>query len=165
MMRVLCGMVAMGCVLTVTLGAQAPAPGQGRAGGAPPAPPQNLQVLPKDIPRPQLLQTMQAFNQALGVQCSHCHQFNGPGDPTNDMASDVKPQKNAARAMIRMVQAVNPQVATAVSKTPETATRVGCWTCHRGQVTPETPPALPAPAGRGGPGGPPPGGAPPAPGR
>ena len=137
-----------------------PPPPQGQAARVP----QNLQVLPKDIPRPQLLQTMQAFNQALGVQCSHCHQFNGPGDPTNDMASDVKPQKNAARAMIRMVQAVNPQVATAVSKTPETATRVGCWTCHRGQVTPETPPALPAPAGRGGPGGPPPGGAP-APGR
>jgi len=150
MMRVLCGMVAMGCVLTVTLGAQAPPPGQGRAGGAPPAPPQNLQVLPKDIPRPQLLQTMQAFDQALGVQCGHCHQFNGPGDPSNDMASDVKPQKNAARAMIRMVQSINPQVATAVSKTPETATRVGCWTCHRGQVTPETPPALPAPAPRGG---------------
>ena len=32
----------------------------GRAGGgAPPAPPANLQVLPKDIPRPQLLQAMQ----------------------------------------------------------------------------------------------------------
>jgi hypothetical protein len=58
-----------------------PAPGQGRAGGAPQARAANLQVLPKDIPRPQLLQTMQAFNQALGVQCSHCHQFIGPGDP------------------------------------------------------------------------------------
>ena len=166
MRRVLFGLIAMGCVLTVTLGAQAPPGGQGRAGGgAPPAPPQNLQVLTKDIPRAQLLQTMQAFDQALGVQCSHCHQFIGPGDPMNDMASDVKPQKNAARAMLRMVQAINPQVATAVSKTPETATRVGCWTCHRGQVTPETPPALPAPAGRGGPPAGGPGTAPPARGR
>src|ERR1043165_8858148 len=161
MMRVLSGVIAtgLGCVLTVTLGAQAPPGGQGRAGGAPPAPPANLQVLPKDIPRPQLLQTMQAFNQALGVQCSHCHQFIGPGDPMNDMAADVKPQKNAARAMLRMVQAINPQVATAVAKTPEPATRVGCWTCHRGEVPPETPPALPARGGGA------PGAAPPAPGR
>ena len=162
MRRVLCGAVTMGWLLTAALGAQAPAAGQGRAGGAPPAPPTNLQVMPKDIPRPQLLQTMQAFNQALGVQCSHCHQFVGPGDPMNDMAADVKPQKNAARAMMRMVAAVNPQVATGVNKTPETATRVGCWTCHRGQAIPETPPALPAPAGRGAPGAAPAGAAPPA---
>ena len=148
MRRVLCGAVTMGWMLTAALGAQAPAAGQGRAGGAPPPPPANLQVLPKDIPRPQLLQTMQAFTQALG-------------DPMNDMASDVKPQKNAARAMMRMAAAINPQVATGVNKTPETATRVGCWTCHRGQAIPETPPALPAPAGRGAPGGAP-AGAPPA---
>jgi hypothetical protein len=169
MKRVVYATVAIGLALAATLSAQAPAPGQGRAGGAPPPPPANLQVLPKDIPRPQLLQTMQAFNQALGVQCGYCHQFNGPGDPTNDMAADVKPQKNAARAMLRMVAAVNPQVQAAVSKTPETATRVGCWTCHRGQAIPETPPALPAAPARGGPGGAPPagapGGAPPAPGR
>jgi hypothetical protein len=155
MKRVLCG-VATSLLVTATLGAQAPPAGQGRAGGAAPAPPTNLQVLPKDIPRPQLLQTMQAFNQALGVQCNHCHQFVGPGDPMNDMAADVKPQKNVARAMMRMVAAINPQVASSVSKTPETATRVGCWTCHRGHAIPEAPPALPAPAGRGAPGGAPP---------
>ena len=168
MKRVVYATVTMGFVLAAALSAQAPAPGQGRAGGAPQAPPANLQVLPKDIPRPQLLQTMQAFNQALGVQCSHCHQFIGPGDPMNDMASDVKPQKNAARAMMRMATAINPQVQQAVNKTAETATRVGCWTCHRGQAIPEVPPALPTPPARGG-GAPPPGGAPagapPAPGR
>jgi hypothetical protein len=153
--------MAVGFALTAALSAQAPAPGQGRAGGPPP-PPTNLQVLPKDIPRPQLLQTMQAFNQALGVQCGYCHQFNGPGDPMNDMASDVKPQKNAARAMLRMVAAINPQVQAAVSKTPETATRVGCIMCHRGEAIPKVPPP-PAPPGAPGaaPGGAP-GGAPPA---
>ena len=151
MKRVLFGIVATGLVLTATLGAQAPPGGQGRAGGgAPPEPPKNLQVLPKDIPRPQLLQAMQAFNQALGVQCSHCHQFIGPGDPMNDMAADVKPQKNAARAMLRMVAAINPQVQQGVSKTAESAVRVGCWTCHRGQAIPDAPPPLPAPAPRGG---------------
>jgi hypothetical protein len=156
MIRSLCGVVATTLLVGTTLGAQAPAPGQGRAGGAPLPPPTNLQVMPKDIPRPQLLQTMQAFTQALGVQCSHCHQFVGPNDPMNDMASDVKPPKNAARAMMRLVATTNPLVATAVNKTPETATRVGCWTCHRGQAIPELPPALPAPAGRGAPAGAPP---------
>ena len=34
---------------------------------------QNLKVLPADIPQPQLLQTMQGFTQALGVQCGYCH--------------------------------------------------------------------------------------------
>ncbi|HZI79712.1 MAG TPA: c-type cytochrome [Vicinamibacterales bacterium] len=162
MRRVLCGAVTMSWMLTAALGAQAPAAGQGRAGGPPPAPPANLQVLPKDIPRPQLLQTMQAFTQALGVQCSHCHQFVGPGDPMNDMASDVKPQKNAARAMMRLVAVINPQVATAVNKTPDTATRVGCIMCHRGEAIPTVPPP-PAPAAPRG-GGPPPAGgaAPPA---
>ena len=156
MMRVLYGVVATALVLTASVAAQAPPQGQGRAGGGAPAPPPaNLQVLPKDIPRPQLLQTMQAFNQALGVQCNHCHVFIAAGDPMNDMASDMKPQKNAARAMLRMVQGINPQVASGVNKTAETAVRVGCWTCHRGQAIPEAPPALPA---RGG--GPPPGGAP-----
>jgi hypothetical protein len=160
MRHVLGTAVAVSFVLTTGLDAQAPPPGQGRAGGPPP-PLTNLQVMPKDIARPQLLQTMQAFNQALGVQCSHCHQFIGPGDPMNDMASDVKPQKNAARAMMRMVAAINPQVQQAVSKTADNATRVGCWTCHHGQVTPEAPPALPAPPARGG-GAPPAGAAPPA---
>src|SRR5215510_1479275 len=34
---------------------------------------QNLKVLPADIPQAQLLQTMQGFAQALGVQCGYCH--------------------------------------------------------------------------------------------
>jgi hypothetical protein len=161
MKRVVCGAVVMGFALAATLGAQAPAQEQGRAGGAPP-PPTNLQVLPKDIPRAQLLQAMQAFNQALGVQCSHCHQFVGPGDPTNDMASDVKPQKNIARAMIRMVGTIRPAVTAAVPTKAATDVRVvGCWTCHRGQAIPEAPPPLPA-RGGGAPGAGPGAGAPPA---
>ena len=65
---------------------------------------QNLQVFPKDIGRPQVLQAMQAFSAALGVTCKHCHVFNGPGDPMNDFAGDTKPTKNMARAMMRMVR-------------------------------------------------------------
>jgi hypothetical protein len=167
MKRVVCGAIAMGLVFTAALRAQAPAPGQGRAGGAPAPPPTNLQVMPKDIPRPQLLQAMQAFSQALGVQCGHCHQFTAPGDATNDMASDVKPQKNVARAMMRMVGTINPAVQAAVpTKTSTDVRAVGCWTCHRGQAIPDAPPPPPA-RGGGAPGAAPagaPGGAPPPPG-
>jgi hypothetical protein len=148
MMRAVCSVMVTGLVLTATLGAQAPPAGQGRAGGAPPAPLTNLQVFPKDMQRPQLLQIMQAFNQGLGVQCSHCHQFVGPGDPMNDMASDAKPQKNVARAMIQMVRTINPAVQASVpAKAAADVRNVGCWTCHRGQAIPEAPPPPPARAG------------------
>ena len=73
-------------------------------GGAPQPPLQNLQVLPKDMARAQVVQAMQAFTAALGVTCTHCHVFNGAGDPMNDFASDTKPTKNMARAMMRMVR-------------------------------------------------------------
>jgi len=66
-------LVLAGSVVT----AQAPAPpaagqGQGR-GAAPQPPPQNLQVLPKDMARPQVVQIMQQFIAALGVTCAVCH--------------------------------------------------------------------------------------------
>ena len=89
--------------------AQAP-----QGGGAPQPPMTNLQVFPKDAARPQVLQAMQAFSAALGVTCVHCHVFNGPGDPMNDFASDSKPTKNVARAMMRMVREINPAVQKAV---------------------------------------------------
>jgi hypothetical protein len=151
MMRLLVGTVALGLILTGTLlGAQAPeaARGQGPArqgGGPPPPPPVNLQVLPKDWTRPQVVAVMQQFNQALGVTCNHCHIFNGPGDPMNDFATDMKPQKNMARAMMRMTQGLQPLVQQAVNKTAEAATRVSCAMCHRGAATPVVPPP-PAPA-------------------
>jgi hypothetical protein len=144
--------------------AQAPQ-GQGQGGaGAPQPPPQNLQVFPKDMARPQLLQIMQAFSAALGVTCAHCHQFVGPNDPMNDFASDAKPVKNVARAMMRMVREINPSVQKAVpSKATDQVAAVGCATCHRGKaipiVEPGSPGAPPPPRGAG-PGGAP-GGAPP----
>ena len=46
-------------------GAQAPA-----AGAQAPPPMTNLQIIPKDTPRPQVLQQMQAIAAALGVQGS-----------------------------------------------------------------------------------------------
>src|ERR1700710_2563229 len=87
----------------------APAPAGGR--GGPPPPPQNLQVLPKDIPRQELLQTMRGFGQGLGVQCNFCHVQEGPGGRT-DMAADDKPTKKTARVMMQMTMHVNDELQT-----------------------------------------------------
>jgi hypothetical protein len=117
----------------------------------------NLQIFPKDAPRQQVIGAMQQFSQALGVTCAHCHDWE-QGRAANDMASDMKPAKNVARAMMRMTGPLNPAVQAAAAPKPAADVRaVGCWTCHRGAAIPEAPPALPA---RGG--GPPAGGAPPA---
>jgi len=135
-------------VLAGSLAVSAQAP-QGRGRGAQ-QPPQNLQVLPQDA---NVIQVMQAFTAALGVTCDHCHVFNGFGDPMTDFASDAKPQKNMARAMMRMVGELNGTVATAVSKPADQATRVTCAMCHRGSTTPEvaagSPGAPPPPRGGG----------------
>src|SRR5262245_27601196 len=49
--------------------------GGGGGGGArgPQPPPTNLQVLPKDWTRQQVVQVMQTFNMGLGVMCNYCH--------------------------------------------------------------------------------------------
>lgn len=148
-------------VLGSLISAQAPADGQGprgrrgggRAGGrggAPPAPLQNLQILPKDMTRPQVIQLMQEWNAALGVTCAHCHIFGGGGDPTNDFITDVKPQKNIARAMMRLTEGLDAPVAQAMNKPADQATRASCAMCHRGAATPVvaagTPGAPPPPA-------------------
>ena len=80
---------------------------------------------------------MQAFAQALGVGCEHCHMFVGPGNPMNDLASDIKPEKNKARAMMRMVQTVNTTLGTALNKPAAELTQVQCVTCHRGVLIPK----------------------------
>jgi hypothetical protein len=129
--------------LATPLLAQPPA-GQGRAGG-PPAAPQNLQVLPKDTPRADVLAAMRAFTSGLGVQCNYCHVQEGQGG-RNDFAADDKPQKNIARAMMRISMQANQTIASAVTtKAATELVRVQCWTCHRGKAVPEVAPPPPAP--------------------
>src|SRR5437870_12959890 len=64
--------------------------GGGGGRGAAPAP-VNLQILPKDWTRQQVVQVMQGFNMALGVGCNHCH-IEMTGAPPNEkgvMPSDA----------------------------------------------------------------------------
>ena len=119
-----------------TLLAQAPA-GGAQAGAPPtPAPMTNLQFFPKDTPRAQVLQQMQGFTQALGVQCSHCH-VREDTDGRNDMAADEKATKRTARQMLMLVRDLNTRIPVAVGKSAETATRIECMTCHRGVAIPK----------------------------
>src|SRR4051812_31584157 len=143
--------------------AQAPAAGGQRGGGAPPAPPKNLQVLPKDTPAPQVVALMRTINTALGVQCGYCHEFVGAGNPANDMAADTKPTKLVARVMMQMTADINAKLAANIKKPADQITKVECATCHRGAAIPTLPPAAAAAPGAGAPGGAAPaGGAPPA---
>ena len=123
-----------------------------RAGAPPPPPFKNLQVLPKDIPRPELTAIMRAFNAALGVNCDHCHNWVGPGNAGNDMASDAKVPKIVARVMMGMTHDVNARLAANIKKPADQLTRVTCATCHRGAAIPvNPPPPAPPPAAGGAP--------------
>jgi hypothetical protein len=156
MMRFRFGIAALGiAALAATVTAaqapegQAPPGGGQRAGGAPPPPPKNLQVLPKDTPAAQVVTMMRGFTTALGVQCGYCHVFEGAGNPANDMAADTKTPKLVARVMMQMVTDINQKLAANIKKPADQLTAVGCMTCHRGQAIPTIPPPAPAPAGRG----------------
>lgn len=161
------GATLFGAVLLAAAVASAQAPavpgggapaGQGRqGGGAPPAPLKNLKVFPKEMTQAQIIPIMRNFEGALQVECGHCHQWTGQGAPGNDFSADVKPQKEVARAMIKMVDSINQQIAAGVSatglRTGDQIQKVTCATCHRGSAIPQVPtyqpPAPAAPAGRG----------------
>jgi hypothetical protein len=133
-MRAFAGVLIVACGIAVGVVAQEP---QEQA----PPPPKNLQVLPKDIPRQQLLRTMQSIRTALGVQCTHCHVS------STDRASDTKPEKLIARKMLHMTMHINDEHLKGVGEPPaEGQPKVTCFTCHRGQLKPVTAP----PSGGGG---------------
>ncbi len=96
----------------------------------------NLQVLPKDISKDQLVDIMRTFSHSLGVRCDFCHEFK---DEKPDFASDVKDEKNAARNMMKMVHTINTNYMPKLEPLPgeeKKQTGVNCWTCHRGEKEP-----------------------------
>jgi hypothetical protein len=109
---------------------------QGGQGAAQAAPAQNLQVLPKDMPRAEITALMRTFTAALGVQCTHCH----VGSPQERFKDDL-PAKATARKMIKMSMAINAEHLGVKTGEPNKAT---CYSCHRGALKPLT---APPPAG------------------
>jgi tetratricopeptide (TPR) repeat protein len=97
----------------------------------------NLKVLPKDIPKRELVPIMRNFSQALGVRCSHCHVAKPGSDRLEDIdfASDKNEHKEIARTMMKLVTSINDQLAKSGIESP---TRVRCVTCHHGVEKPMT---------------------------
>jgi photosynthetic reaction center cytochrome c subunit/tetratricopeptide repeat protein len=123
----------------VVMGLAAAAAAQTPAAQPPPPPPMtNLQVYPKDIPRPQLITTMQGFVAALGVQqsggCGYCHAGTAP---QFDWASDTNPKKNVARKMILMSREITAKLPEVTGKAASDVTSLRCATCHRGVAIPK----------------------------
>jgi tetratricopeptide (TPR) repeat protein len=94
----------------------------------------NLQVLPKDIGRDDLVTTMRNINGALGVRCDHCHVS---ADSGLVFAADDKPTKKMAREMFRLVSDINGELAS-LGVNPDARSRVRCVTCHHGLAKPRT---------------------------
>ena len=102
----------------------------------------NLQVLPKDITRPELVQMMRGFSMQTGSRCSHCHLGEESQDLSEyDFASDARPLKAVARKMILMLRAINGPLLEGVGTAAVPGSpKVTCFTCHRGVKKPLTAP-------------------------
>ena len=105
----------------------------------PPWKAENLQYFPKDITRQQLTQRMREFSFGLNVRCQYCH-VGGDGISFDGVvwASDEKPAKVKARAMLRMVDQINTSLLPNIPSRAEPRVTVGCATCHRGLALPKS---------------------------
>ena len=101
----------------------------------------NLQYFSKTTSRDELIGIMRGFSFSLGVRCQYCHVGkDGPDLKDMNFASDDKESKRTARAMLRMVDAINQQyIAKLGTNQPA---RVECVTCHHRLNKPVTMNAL-----------------------
>lgn len=97
----------------------------------------NLQMLPKDIGKGELVGTMRDFASALGQRCNYCHVGENLDSLEGyDFASDEPEHKRVARVMMQMVDEINRTLLPKIGKEP--THKVTCVTCHRGIKEPET---------------------------
>ena len=86
----------------------------------------------KGITASHLVNAMEfGYARALGVRCQHCH-VEGKYD------SEDKKQKQIARDMMVMQQAINDSRLKRIPNLKSAKPVVNCTTCHRGQVKPAT---------------------------
>lgn len=97
---------------------------------------ENLQVLPPDISRDSLIQTMRGFSFALGVRCTHCHVSEDETTVTNPFSLDDRAAKAKARFMIEMTARLNDEVLPDLPGLDGPPLRIECKTCHRGVSRP-----------------------------
>jgi hypothetical protein len=130
-------MTRFAVVFVSALAAAAPLTAQGFGQGPPP---KNLQVLPKDLTRQEVVARMRLIATGLGVRCEYCHvSTTGPdGREQNDFASDDKETKKVARGMLKMVMAINDTFLKALRPDLAPLHQVTCETCHHGLAKPRT---------------------------
>lgn len=80
----------------------------------------------------ELLGTMKAFNEALGVRCTFCHE-------AGRWESDMNHHKGITHGMIRMTHQIN--AVDLVRAEADEGSRITCYTCHRGRTRPQLNPA------------------------
>ena len=103
-----------------------------------PEKPKNLQVLPNDWPGSRLSPVMRGFTRALGVRCTYCHVGEeGKSLSTYDFVSDVNPNKNRAREMLRMLGSINTHLQK-IEPSGDKRVNMWCHTCHHGRPRPMT---------------------------
>lgn len=97
----------------------------------------NLQFLPEDISRADLLVVMRDFSFALDVRCQYCH-VGGDGVSFEgvDFPSDDGPNKRKARFMLQMVADLNSRLDADLPDRRDPQVQVQCKTCHRGLPRP-----------------------------
>jgi hypothetical protein len=98
----------------------------------------NLKVLPKDISKKALQQIMvDEFQDGLGVGCNYCH-IQENGSLHLDYASDEKPEKEIARAMMLMTMDINSKYfGTEHPLIGDNAMTISCASCHHGTAHPD----------------------------
>src|SRR5262245_40146011 len=78
---------------------------------------------------------MRSYASTLGVRCVHYHaDKDTPNLEDVDFASDEKDAKQAARLMMKMIQAINQNHLPKLQRA--TLVRVEYMTCHRGLARP-----------------------------
>lgn len=112
-----------------------------------PAKPENLQVLPRDMPTDSVVAVMRGFAMSLGVRCQFCHvEREGAAVPAPgggpfqnfDFKNDEKDHKKIARIMLKMTDSVNTKFLASIPNRDDPPTAVTCVTCHRGLSKPGT---------------------------
>jgi hypothetical protein len=98
----------------------------------------NLKVLPKNISSKKLSEIMvDEFQDDLGVSCNFCHAENKDTHKP-DYASDEKPEKLIARAMMRMTIVINKKnFKLRHPMIGDSTLAITCNTCHHGNPHPD----------------------------
>jgi len=96
----------------------------------------NLRVLPTDISKRDLINTMKGATRGLGVRCEFCHVGEGDDLSKFDFVSNDKEHKKVARVMFEMVEYVNSEFMPKVSGIRENQPEITCYTCHAGNEKP-----------------------------